>query len=246
MATSVEGKILEVRLEDGESVYLSGKISCPARLCPAPGQYLLASRLPAGQENPAEELDILPAVLFAADYFQGGFKTGASLPHTWNPGDRLALRGPLGRGFRLKENARHVALAALGGSAHRLMPLLRSALARQADVLLFAEQVPLGLPLAVEVAPLEQLRESLAWADALAIDLPRTLLAGLPERLGLEPGQQPPCPVELLVSTPMPCAGQAECGVCAVAARREAVSGPGRWLLACKDGPVFEWKDLLV
>jgi hypothetical protein len=36
----------------------------------------------------------------------------------------------------------------------------------------------------------------------------------------------------------MPCAGLADCGVCAVELRRG-------WKLACKDGPVFDLRDIL-
>jgi hypothetical protein len=259
MTTAAEGKLVEMRLEDGGRARLVGRIACPARLCPAPGQYLLASRrVEPGEQEPGEaeigevaigevavdEVDTLPAVLFPSDYFPGGFETAPGLPRTWTPGAKLALRGPLGRGFALNGSQRRVALAALGDGPHRLMPLLRTALARQADVLLYCAAVPPGLPRAVEVAPLDQLGESLAWADVLAVDLPLAKLAELPARLGLSRGQQPPCAVEVLITTPMPCAGQAECGVCAVPARRGAGTERVDWLLACKDGPVFEWKDL--
>jgi NAD(P)H-flavin reductase len=40
-----------------------------------------------------------------------------------------------------------------------------------------------------------------------------------------------------LILAPMPCAGLAECGACAVPAR----SG---WKLACLDGPVFDLRAL--
>jgi hypothetical protein len=43
---------------------------------------------------------------------------------------------------------------------------------------------------------------------------------------------------QVLIHTPMPCAGLAECGVCAVRDRHD-------WKMACKDGPVFIMKDLL-
>jgi len=42
---------------------------------------------------------------------------------------------------------------------------------------------------------------------------------------------------QVLVRTPVPCGGIAECGVCAVTLKSE-------WKLACKDGPVFDWGEL--
>jgi dihydroorotate dehydrogenase electron transfer subunit len=42
---------------------------------------------------------------------------------------------------------------------------------------------------------------------------------------------------QILIHTPVPCGGVAECGVCAVTSK----SG---WKLACRDGPVFDWREL--
>jgi NAD(P)H-flavin reductase len=41
----------------------------------------------------------------------------------------------------------------------------------------------------------------------------------------------------VLLRTQMPCGALAECGVCAVRTR-------GGWKMACKDGPVFDWREL--
>jgi len=43
---------------------------------------------------------------------------------------------------------------------------------------------------------------------------------------------------QVLVVTPMPCGGLAECGVCAFTTRRG-------WKMACKDGPVFDLSELI-
>jgi hypothetical protein len=43
---------------------------------------------------------------------------------------------------------------------------------------------------------------------------------------------------QVLIRAPMPCGALAECGVCAVVLRHE-------WKMACRDGPVFNLKDLL-
>jgi ferredoxin len=45
------------------------------------------------------------------------------------------------------------------------------------------------------------------------------------------------CEGQMLIHTPVPCGGMADCGICAVTLR----SG---WKLACKEGPVFDWKAL--
>ena len=215
----------EVRTEaDGAAA----TITCPERAIPAPGQYTQAAA--AG--------DVLGAVLFFADAWEGGFQAAPPLPAGWEPGTRLALRGPLGRGFHLPENQRRLALVAAGESLSRLLPLASAALEGEAAVTLFSDMPLPDLPAALEAYPLGALPEALSWADFLAIDLPIEDLPGLRDRLGLVPGSQLPFPGMVLVHAPMPCAGLGECGACGVRTRRG-------WKLACVDGPVFDVKDLI-
>ncbi len=239
MATGI-GTILELRLEpDG----LSARITCPLSLRPAPGQYLIASG-----PDPAETL---PMVLFPSRVEvissepQGGqliLQTvpglvTTPLPATWLAGTRLALRGPLGSGFHLPGSVRRVAIASLEGSPARLLPLASQALAQRAAVALYAAAIPDGLPEEVEVLPLDLLPEAPTWADFMALEVDLHHLTALRSRLGLPLFQRPPCQIEVLVLTAVPCSGLAECGVCAVATR-------DGWALACSDGPVFDFIQL--
>ncbi len=98
---------------------------------------------------------------------------------------------------------------------------------------LFTDLTLPRLPAAVEVSPLASLKEAMDWPDFMALDVPLTRLAELRDVLGLSNGDGLPCPAQVLVTTPMPCAGMAQCGACAVPARRG-------WKLACEDGPVFD------
>jgi hypothetical protein len=104
-------------------------------------------------------------------------------------------------------------------------------------VALFSDASLPRLPAALEAQALQNVPEALAWADFLAIDIPVSSLSGLRRLLGLGSGERPPCPGELLIETPMPCASLADCGACAV---------PGRhgWKMACKDGPVFDINEI--
>jgi dihydroorotate dehydrogenase electron transfer subunit len=74
------------------------------------------------------------------------------------------------------------------------------------------------------------------WADYLVVDAPLEALPDFWREMGRTltgysvPGQA-------LVFAPMPCGGLGECGACAVQSHRS-------WKLACKDGPVFNLKDL--
>src|SRR3972149_5048019 len=95
MRTST-GRVTEIRLDQGQAM---AWIACPGRAIPAPGQYLLAT--------PAKA--ILSTPLFCAQPGEWGFLAAPPIPADW-VGTWLALRGPLGRGFRLPGEARHLAL----------------------------------------------------------------------------------------------------------------------------------------
>lgn len=213
----------------------------PPGLVPAAGQYCLA-------EDPADPNQPLGVPLFLAGASQPD-ETGAvrwqALPAQagFAPalGAQLWLRGPLGHGFQLPLDARRVALASTAPAPLTLLPLLHLALAQDAAVALFLTASGLAalqpLPLAVESYPLAALADNLDWADLLlgefnAADLPR-----LRTLLRLRAESFLPFPAQVLIHTPLPCGGLADCGVCAVPARRGVK-------LACSAGPVFDLRSL--
>jgi len=158
----------------------------------------------------------------------------------------LSLRGPLGQGFSLPVSARRVGLIPFEASPARLRGLIRLALRQEAAVVLLCPSTPDHLPDEVEVQPLSALQEIVEWADFLAIDVSRENLNRLRERLG-KPGQVGAgkghpglgrTQAQILIDTPVPCGGIAECGVCALTLK-------STWKLACKDGPVFDWREIL-
>lgn len=220
------GQVIELILESDE---VQARIACPPPLIPAPGQYLLASS--------ASFLDPLPVPLFSTESTPLGFIACAPIPKTWTPGAEIALRGPLGRGFALPPSARKVALIPFDGKADRLKALIRPALQQGAGVALVSDLDVERLSDEVEVQPFSLLEEVLAWADYAAFDVLRENLPGLRERLGGSSQVWAGKEAQVLVRTPMPCGGVAECGVCAVTLK----SG---WKLACKNGPVFDWAEI--
>jgi NAD(P)H-flavin reductase len=218
-----KGQLLELILEDG---YRHARVACPPNMVPAPGQYLLAGD---GSDAP------LPVPLFHTDSSSQSFIASAPIPHSWNPGLELHLRGPFGHGFALPLSARKVGLVAFDDSPARLKGLILQALKQDAAVVLVCNSNPDDLPNEVEVQPISSLREIVAWADYVTFDVARENLNQLKEVLG-ESNQL--AAAQILIYTPVPCGGIAECGVCAVTLR----SG---WKLACKDGPVFDWREIL-
>ena len=220
-----KGQVLELILEEG---YRYLRVSCPANLTPGPGQYLLASDGSASA---------LPVPLFYTDSAPQGFVATAPMSIDWRPGLELTLRGPLGRGFSLPLGARRVGLVAFDDAPARLRGLIRQALKQDAAVVLVCASAPETLPDDVEVQPLSTLQDILGWADYVAFDIARESLHSLREQLERPNKLAVAMGAQVLIRTPVPCGGVAECGVCAVTLKSE-------WKLACKDGPVFDWGEL--
>ena len=227
-----KGLVVELILQDG---FCHARISCPAGLTPTPGQFLLASDAP---DSP------LPVPLYYTDSAPEGVAVAlwrhfiaAPAPDTWLPGIEVFVRGPLGRGFAIPAPARKVALVAFDDPPSRLRGLIRPALNQSAAVVLVTDSIAVNIPDEVEVQTLIGLNEILKWADYVAFDVLRENLPGLRERLGKKNQSPALGEAEILIRTPVPCGGVAECGVCAVILK----SG---WRMSCKEGPVFDWSEI--
>lgn len=223
---SGEGRLVEVYYDASRA---AGRIACPPELVPPPGRYVLGAR-----DEPREMLEVVPTVLFQAAPAPDGFLIASALPAEWRAGTSLALRGPLGQGFTVPTAAMRVALMGWDGSAACLLPVVQLALAQEAAVALVSNSPPAELPHEIEVQPLAALDETCAWADYIAIEISRESLPALRERLGRRQGLEG----QALVHAPMPCGVLAECGVCAVSFHKG-------WKMACKEGPVFDLRELL-
>jgi hypothetical protein len=130
-----------------------------------------------------------------------------------------------------------VGLIAFDDSPARLKGMIQPALKQGAAVVLLGATTPDDLPDDVEVQPLSELSDILQWADFLAFDVARENLAELKERVGKGNLVSARLGAQALIHTAMPCGGIGECGVCAITLQSD-------WKLACKDGPVFDWKEL--
>jgi hypothetical protein len=230
-----EGKVVESILLDGLP---AAYISCPPRLIPSPGAYLLAHK-------PGSDSAVAAAVFAARSFAEhqrmgtDGFLVAPPTPGSWTPGAHLTLRGPLGHGFNIPASARRIALVAFDSSPRRLLALLDLALKQEAAVTLVSESPLDDLPLQVEIQPLQALSEVCSWADYLAFDTTKESIPKLKEHLDTIGLLKIRGEGQVLIRTPMPCGGLAECGVCTVELR-------GGVQLACVDGPVFDLKSVIV
>jgi Iron-sulfur cluster binding domain of dihydroorotate dehydrogenase B len=216
-----------------EEIYLDGsaRIACPPELTPAPGQYLLAHADGSDSPLPVPVFSSLPSP-------QSGFRSAPGLPASWRPGQSLHLRGPIGHGFTIPATARKIALVAFDDAPARLLGLLSSALKQNAEVVVICNSAAEDLPEIVEIQPLKALPDALQWAEYAAMDVSRENLNQLRERLAGKEQVTAKIEAQVLIRSPMPCGALAECGVCALAI-------PHDWKMICKDGPVFELRDLL-
>ena len=123
----------------------------------------------------------MPVPIFHTDSAPQGFI--GPVIEGWKPGDVLALRGPLGRGFSLPSSARKVGLIAFDGPPSRLKGLIPPALRQNASIVLLCDSSTDHLPDVVEVQPVSAMQEILQWADYIALDVDRTNLRMLKEKL---------------------------------------------------------------
>ena len=219
------GRIIELLFENGQRL---ARIACSQNLIPSAGQYLQAGD--ASNEP-------LPVSLFYTDSTPDGFITAPPLRESWNVGQELFLRGPLGRGFAVPTSARKIALIAYDELPWRLQGLIQPALKRGAAVVMVCDKSFDSLPDDVEIQPLSTLNEIMAWADYAAFDVVREKLFELNEKLVALKKTPVHGGAEILIRTSMPCSGIAECDVCAV----QVKSG---WGMVCKDGPVFRAEEI--
>jgi len=222
------GRVTEIRLD--ASKQMEAFIDCPVDAVPRAGQYLLAS----DRNHPGE---VLGTAIFVAEIAVDGFWAAHPIPHAWKPGTNLDLVGPLGHGFDLPREVHRLGLIALGDTISRLMPLVSHSQQPHRGMTLFTDLPLPRIPAFLEVYPLPSLAEALDWPDFIVVDLPMHRLPELRDVLGTLQGIDFSCPTQVLLTTPMPCAGMAKCGACAVPAHRG-------WKLACEDGPVFDLNQL--
>jgi dihydroorotate dehydrogenase electron transfer subunit len=176
----------------------------------------------------------LRKALFPSKILSDGFVADTPPETSWRIGDSLSLWGPLGKGFTPPAESDKWLLACFETLPDRILSLVQLGLERGAAISLFSEHLPAYLPPQVEW--ISEVNHALAWADYLALNLPIESIPSLPSRLGIPKGDEPSIPVQVLITQPMPC-GLGVCYAC-------AVKGAYKPILACTEGPVFEFHQL--
>jgi dihydroorotate dehydrogenase electron transfer subunit len=155
----------------------------------------------------------------------------------WHAGDLLSIRYPLGKGFSLPESTNRLLMISGTTNSLRLLPAARDVLEKGGEAALFAYNPPGQISAEIELLTRDQLAEAIAWADCIIGDSAIGNLAVWKSMAAGRDRSDKKRNIQVLVDTPMACAGSAECGVCAVKTRHG-------WKRACTDGPVFLLEEL--
>ena len=161
---------------------------------------------------------------------EGGVAFYVPMTHAYarlQPGDRLELLGPVGRGFRLPASAAHLLVVA--SSLERVLPTILHAVRQQQAVTVITPRSAELLPPDVEIHRGALTAELAAWADVVILDVadPRARARHIRELASPRAEQF----VQALFQVPMPC-GVGACQACWV----EPLNSKR---LACTEGPVF-------
>jgi NAD(P)H-flavin reductase len=181
--------------------------------------------------------DILSVPVYPIDVENRLFTSMNSAGNHWRVGDEISISGPQGKGFAIPSVSHRLLMVSSTSTPLRLLPVAISLISRGGEAALFSGTVPEHLPGEVELLSRDQLGDALDWADCIIGD---ARLKGLTKWMGLFSGQKnSPLGrgVQLLIDTPLVCAGVSECGVCAVKTKHG-------WKQACSDGPVFLLDEL--
>ena len=201
-----------------------------------PGQYLAA--------NLADDtLAVLPEILFIEKIGGHEVTICPGKLDGWHPGKTVIFRGPLGKGMDIPQFTKHLAIISLDVNPARVLSLTAYGLEKQMDVVMAGDWVAdnaisADISPKIELALLSQMQELAQWADYLLLDVPHFRLGEIGKLVQSVPALVRPGFAQVLVSADMPCAGIADCRICAVKTRRG-------YKLACHDGPVFQLSELM-
>lgn len=231
-----------------------------------PGHAVLARCAPPGADDP-----LLRRALYLAgadgaagvvELLVGPGERGLAWLAAQPVGARLDLYGPVGPGFALDGRTGNLLLAGAGPALPALVFAARAAAARAAAVVLLAAGAPGGLPPPYMLPPDVEYQTSdegdagllgllgaggraalpalsgspVAWADQVLLALTEGLAAPAAEAVRAGRLRWGRGFAQAALAGPMPC-GVGTCQACPVETR----DGPR---LRCKDGPVFDLRDL--
>jgi NAD(P)H-flavin reductase len=211
--------------QDGKAACFEFETSSPISV--HPGQFLMVR----GGE------DILPVPVYPGGLSKGVFTSMSSAGSHWGVGDQVSINGPYGKGFEIPQASRRLVIVSGTSTPLRLIPCAVDVIYAGGEVAMYAKFIPDHIPTEVELLSKDHLGDAVAWADCIIGDARYKSLSKWFEPFSGVNISLPGRGIQILVDTPLVCAGATECGVCSVKTKHG-------WKRACSDGPVFKLDDL--
>ena len=190
-----------------------------------PGQFLLVYQ--------PEKDDHLVPVYFTLELDGAYFSI---FQHTsWEIGDQVYIRGPVGTGFKIPEYFSNLFCITLGQKYGSLYQIMDHATKKRKNVAYMCNSGNLLIPESVEVVFTDTINENLAWADMILIEMDNNEFRNnskLLEKI-LNSGK----PSEVLLYRPILCAGESECLICSVKTKTS-------YRKTCQNGSVYQLNEL--
>ena len=190
-----------------------------------PGQFLLAYC----PEKDNRIRDTYYALSLDKGYF--------SLPKggTWDIGDNLIYKGPIGKGFSKLDLFENVLCLNFSEEIAALSALIDLSVNHGKNIAFYGDSQPIQLDQSVEIIIKDMLIEAIHWADFIAIE---TTIADLNiNKKYIEKMKLAGIPIEVIVHNPILCSGEANCMVCSIKTKKG-------WIKTCQYGSVFNLNEL--
>jgi hypothetical protein len=192
-----------------------------------PGQFMLAR----GAE------DILSVPLFPCGLQGIEYTSPLCGKRHWSTEESFAISLPHGNGFDNVGKSKRLLMVSGTITPLRLFPLAGRVIQDGGEAALFTHHLPDTIPPEIELLTQDQLAEAISWADTIIGDTSIDQVINWVKLITAGGKNNPNTNVQILMDTPVVCAGSADCGVCAVKTRHG-------WKHACTDGPVFKLSEL--
>jgi NAD(P)H-flavin reductase len=212
---------------------LAADITCAGNMIIVPGQYLSITT--------PDQITAIPNICFPI-HINDEILQVSPIPNEWHPSQKVEVRGPFGHGFSIPQISKKVCLVSWDQHPNRLMDMLKKTIREQREIILVWDafqqtEDSLSIPEDVEIMGLQNLDDAIRWADFIGMDSPINLLSEVARHKSILQSGVLTCPIQILVSTSMPCLGIADCGICSIPVKKG-------YKLTCKDGPVFDFGEL--
>lgn len=151
--------------------------------------------------------------------------------YSWEVGDQLFVRGPIGEGFRPIHNYQNILLFDLESGFQSLNTLMEIGLSTGKNLVYSAKETYFPISPSVEIITTDLTEETLRWADFIALEVHREDLQKNNELLFKIRNLNIDC--DVMVHCPILCSGKSDCMVCGLKTKKG-------WMKTCQQGQIVK------